>query len=659
VEDAGDAIVVSEDGATSGYDRRPLRTYETRPVVVDEGYVLREEAPVRVVREEAPRVVRERVIERPSDVVVVQEDTPEDVIVVQDQPYDYYSRGSTRRTSKEEVIYDPIWGAGGHASHQDVLPRDLEKSQARHKQWQKKEDCDCEALENENERLKAIISQLSNDFQKKFEDLAGQRDSDYLELQKKYATLNNNMKVLEKARAAAQAQSDKAHGDKDKDAKGKAKKGLQSVHKVPASTGDGFRVYVKDALDLICSVGANPLVRLKMDGVTRETTAHLPSNHPVWNEILTMPDIVRPGAKDRRLTVSVHSKNEDIGTATVELPLGEIDVDAWVPVMKNGKTTGNVHLGIEATGKSAVTLTGKTPAQWRPKSAPKQPDPDFKQSDMPIPSPMRPLQWDLYKMDGEKFWVCLVAKEGKFVLDPAEYKKAPQNWTMSQQSTEAIFNAYNSSYQTAMRRKGLNKLNSYWQKEINDMKGIYLSHLDEQVGGPKAVALRKKEEQILELEAKVQELEASRDDLAAQLAESSLLLADKTREFQDLNRDLNVELAAMTQTTQRLNPKVKQVKDEDVEKAGKRVGQYKDWAEKTEKGVYRIEHSAQRVDPASMDNADLVAEVNALYDDNQQLQLENVKLQELVASMDHNVVVKNYAQGSPMRSPYGSPMKIA
>ena len=67
-----------------------------------------------------------------------------------------------------------------------------------------------------------------------------------------------------------------------------------------ASTGDGFRVYVKDALDLICSVGANPLVRLKMDGVTRETTAHLPSNHPVWNEILTMPDIVRPGAKDRR-----------------------------------------------------------------------------------------------------------------------------------------------------------------------------------------------------------------------------------------------------------------------------------------------------------------------------------------------------------------------
>ena len=62
---------------------------------MDEGYVLREEAPVRVVREEAPRVVRERVIERPSDVVVVQEDTPEDVIVVQDQPYDYYSRGST------------------------------------------------------------------------------------------------------------------------------------------------------------------------------------------------------------------------------------------------------------------------------------------------------------------------------------------------------------------------------------------------------------------------------------------------------------------------------------------------------------------------------------------------------------------------------------
>ena len=49
-----------------------------------------------------------------------------------------------------------------------------------------------------------------------------------------------------------------------------------------------------------------------------------------------------------------------------------------------------------------------------------------------------------------QFWVCLVAKEGKFVLDPAEYKKAPQNWTMSQQSTEAIFNAYNSSYQTAM-----------------------------------------------------------------------------------------------------------------------------------------------------------------------------------------------------------------
>ena len=37
-------------------------------------------------------------------------------------------------------------------------------------------------------------------------------------------------------------------------------------------------------------------------------------------------------------------------------------------------------------------------------------------------------------------------------------------------------------------------------------------------------------------------------------------------QFQDLNRDLNVELAAMTQTTQRLNPKVKQVKDEDVEK---------------------------------------------------------------------------------------------
>ena len=29
MEDAGDAIVVSEDGATSGYDRRPLRTYET------------------------------------------------------------------------------------------------------------------------------------------------------------------------------------------------------------------------------------------------------------------------------------------------------------------------------------------------------------------------------------------------------------------------------------------------------------------------------------------------------------------------------------------------------------------------------------------------------------------------------------------------------
>ena len=43
---------------------------------------------------------------------------------------------------------------------------------------------------------------------------------------------------------------------------------------------------------------------------------------------------------------------------------------------------------------------------------------------------------------------------------------------------------------SAQRRKGLNKLNSYWQKEINDMKGIYLSHLDEQVGGPKAVALR-------------------------------------------------------------------------------------------------------------------------------------------------------------------------
>ena len=57
-----------------------------------------------------------------------------------------------------------------------------------------------------------------------------------------------------------------------------------------------------------------------------------------------------------RLTVSVHSKNEDIGTATVELPLGEIDVDAWVPVMKNGKTTGNVHLGIEATGCGLSTI---------------------------------------------------------------------------------------------------------------------------------------------------------------------------------------------------------------------------------------------------------------------------------------------------------------
>ena len=29
MEDAGDAIVVSEDGATSGYDRRPSQTYET------------------------------------------------------------------------------------------------------------------------------------------------------------------------------------------------------------------------------------------------------------------------------------------------------------------------------------------------------------------------------------------------------------------------------------------------------------------------------------------------------------------------------------------------------------------------------------------------------------------------------------------------------
>lgn len=30
-----------------------------------------------------------------------------------------------------------------------------------------------------------------------------------------------------------------------------------------------------------------------------------------------------------------------------------------------------------------------------------------------------------------QFWVCLVAKEGHLVLDPAEYRKAPALWTMS------------------------------------------------------------------------------------------------------------------------------------------------------------------------------------------------------------------------------------
>ncbi len=43
-----------------------------------------------------------------------------------------------------------------------------------------------------------------------------------------------------------------------------------------------------------------------------------------------------------------------------------------------------------------------------------------------------------------------MAKDGQLVLDPAEYKKAPQQWALSQGSAEAIFHAYNSSFQTAM-----------------------------------------------------------------------------------------------------------------------------------------------------------------------------------------------------------------
>eukprot|EP00669_Euglena_mutabilis_P005830 TRINITY_DN17451_c0_g1_i1.p1 TRINITY_DN17451_c0_g1~~TRINITY_DN17451_c0_g1_i1.p1 ORF type:complete len:342 (-),score=134.43 TRINITY_DN17451_c0_g1_i1:137-1039(-) len=252
---------------------------------------------------------------------------------------------------------------------------------------------------------------------------------------------------------------------------------------------------------------------------------------------------------------------------------------------------------------------------------------------MGIPS-RRPVMWDLLKMDGEKFWVCLVAKEGHLVLDPAEYRKAPALWTMSQASTEAIFNAYNSPFQTSMRRRGLNKLNSYWQREINDMKGLYLGHLDE------AGALRAKEEQILKLERELAAAEASRDDLAGKLVESNTLLLEKAAQMKHLNADMNTQLEGMSEARRQMEGR-RTVEDEDFLRLAQ---ENREWAWRTEARVFQMDHD---VPLEALAPEELMGEVNALREELQRQQGANQLLKERLRAVETNAAVRGVVDAAP------------
>eukprot|EP00667_Euglena_gracilis_P005022 EG_transcript_5052 len=497
-------------------------------------------------------------------------------------------------------------------------------------------------LAAENARLRNLISQLSEKFKAQFEELAAKRDGDYLELLARFKETN---------------QHDLAAADQH--AKG-ASKTAASVGSIPSSRADKngklqsalkpganqILVHVQEATGLQMQDAARPSVQLQMHGVVRGTRSHEPGKHPVWREVLVIPE--KAGTTGRRLVVAVKTQFGEVGRATLELPSHAVQTDVWVSVSKGGKVTGNVHLGINAPASVAAATTDTAIPKRVPRSpvakrtaAIAQPEVAEAEGSMPIPSLPRPHVWDLNKMDGEKFWVCLVAKDGHLVLDPAEYKKAPHLWTLSQASSEAIFHAYNSTFQTAMRRKGLNKLNSYFQREINDMKGIYLSHLDEQVGGPKAVSLRTKEEQILALEQKLAEVEASRDDLAAKLVESANLLTEKTHQIHGLNKAMQAEVEDISETRRYLEER-KRLEDADFLRVlhGDRA-----LSTKAEVRLYQMEH----VDPQELSPEELVAEVNALRAALQQQQYETTTLRERLEVVGNNEAVRTNVTSSPAR----------
>eukprot|EP00668_Euglena_longa_P011388 GGOE01013788.1.p1 GENE.GGOE01013788.1~~GGOE01013788.1.p1 ORF type:complete len:688 (-),score=214.09 GGOE01013788.1:257-2029(-) len=499
-----------------------------------------------------------------------------------------------------------------------------------------------EDLAAENARLRNLISELSDTFKNRFEELSAKRDGDYLDLLARFNDAN-------KPSSAVGKKAEKAAAPKPSTASKliPSSKPLAAVKLGP----NQILVHVQEATGLQMQDGARPCVQLQMSGVVRGTAYHEPSKHPVWRETLVIPE--KAGIAGRRMIVTVKTQFGEVGRATLELPSHAVQTDVWVPISKAGKTTGNVHLGIEAAENVTIPQQvakprhlSRSPPRHPKAKAPVPPPAATLVTDTDaegaIPSLLRPQVWDLTKMDGEKFWVCLVAKDGHLVLDPAEYKKAPHLWTLSQASSEAIFHAYNSSFQTAMRRKGLNKLNSYYQREINDMKGIYLSHLDEQVGGPKAVSLRLKEEQILALEQKLREAEASRDDLAAKLVESANLLTEKTHQIQAMNKAMREEVEDISETRQYLEERRRL---DDAEFLRVMHGD-RNLSAQTEARLYQMDH----FDPQELNPEELLAEVNALRAALQEQQYETTTLRERLEAVGNNEAVRAKVMSSPARS---------
>eukprot|EP01012_Entosiphon_sulcatum_P023101 TRINITY_DN2808_c0_g1_i1.p1 TRINITY_DN2808_c0_g1~~TRINITY_DN2808_c0_g1_i1.p1 ORF type:complete len:707 (-),score=98.16 TRINITY_DN2808_c0_g1_i1:49-2169(-) len=387
-------------------------------------------------------------------------------------------------------------------------------------------------------------------------------------------------------------------------------------------------------------------------GGTKKSTHAIPNDAelqlPLWS------------SRDRILDVSLQDgMSEREGTAALEVPRPCKAFELWLTLSHTGTVSYRIKLllnsgnGVKARSNStsdSTSLSSRASSNSSSSSSvrrPAGPAPRRKagnarqigDSIIHVPGHTGKAASVVRNVSQQKFWLCLLVREGKFLLDPEHDRKGSQ---LCPDCSQAVYANWPGAFQSSQRQAERHKMDASFHQELNSLRSLYSSNVAEKD------LLRAKDLEIGHLRDRLRQLEINNDDVIGQLLLSKQIVDEKKRQAESAQREMETLRLQLAESERRRKETdaLLAASESDVQQVRRELLEYKAWRSKTESTIGRLQREAEERAQESQRHHDANTRLK------QEVQREKLSLTQIQREIYESADERNHSERRVNGEPY-------